>query len=54
MAAQKLGKWEEARAAWEESLRAAPNDAKAKAALKETTRRAVAAERPRRKRRRKK
>lgn len=43
MAAQKLGKWEEARAAWEEALRAAPSDVKAKAALRETTKRAVAA-----------
>lgn len=43
MAAQKLGKWEEARAAWEEALRAAPSDVKAKAALKETTKRALAA-----------
>lgn len=43
MAAQKLGKWEEARAAWETALRAAPGDAKASAALRETTRRASAA-----------
>lgn len=45
MAAQKLGKWEEARSAWEDALRAAPGDAKAAAALKEATRRAVAARR---------
>lgn len=43
MAAQKLGKWEEARQAWEAALRAAPGDAKAKAALKEAARRAAAA-----------
>jgi len=43
MAAQKLGKWEEARLAWESALRAAPGDAKATAALKEATRRANAA-----------
>ncbi|MDP3541500.1 MAG: tetratricopeptide repeat protein [Elusimicrobiota bacterium] len=43
MAAQKLGKWEEARAAWELALKAAPGDAKAKASLKEATRRAAAA-----------
>jgi tetratricopeptide (TPR) repeat protein len=43
MAAQKLGKWEEARLAWETALRAAPGDAKAAAALKEATRRATAA-----------
>ncbi len=43
MAAQKLGKWEEARAAWEKALRAAPGDAKATAALKEATRRSLAA-----------
>ncbi|MDD5304666.1 MAG: hypothetical protein PHS14_16350, partial [Elusimicrobia bacterium] len=43
MAAQKLGKWEEARAAWEAALKAAPGDAKATAALKEATRRANAA-----------
>ncbi len=43
MAAQKLGKWEEARVAWENALRAAPGDAKATAALKEATRRAAAA-----------
>ncbi|UPT72958.1 MAG: tetratricopeptide repeat protein [Elusimicrobiota bacterium] len=42
MAAQKLGKWEEARVAWETALRAAPGDAKATAALKEATRRAAA------------
>ena len=42
MAAQKLGKWEEARLAWETALRAAPSDAKAAAALKEATRRAAA------------
>ena len=41
MAAQKLGKWEEARLAWETALRAAPGDAKATAALKEATRRAA-------------
>ena len=45
MAAQKLGKWEEARAAWEEALKAAPGDAKAAAALREATRRAAAAKR---------
>ncbi|MCM2304386.1 MAG: tetratricopeptide repeat protein, partial [Elusimicrobia bacterium] len=43
MAAQKLGKWEEARAAWELALKAAPGDAKASAALREATRRAAAA-----------
>lgn len=43
MAAQKLGKWEEARQAWEAALRAAPGDAKASAALREATRRAAAA-----------
>jgi tetratricopeptide (TPR) repeat protein len=43
MAAQKLGKWEEARAAWDEALRAAPADPKAKAGLKEATKRALAA-----------
>lgn len=42
MAAQKLGKWEEARQAWETALRAAPGDAKATAALKEATRRSAA------------
>lgn len=45
MAAQKLGKWEEARAAWEAALKAAPGDAKASAALREATRRAAAAKR---------
>lgn len=40
MAAQKLGKWEEAKAAWEAALRAAPGDAKAMAALRDVTRRA--------------
>lgn len=43
MAAQKLGKWEEARAAWEAALKAAPGDAKAQTALREATRRAAAA-----------
>ena len=43
MAAQKLGKWEEARAAWETALKAAPKDPKAVAALKEATRRAAVA-----------
>ncbi|MCR4297068.1 MAG: hypothetical protein NUW21_16170 [Elusimicrobia bacterium] len=43
MAAQKLGKWEEARAAWELTLKAAPGDAKATAALREAKRRAAAA-----------
>lgn len=43
MAAQKLNKWEEAKAAWETALSAAPGDAKAVAALKEATRRAAAA-----------
>ncbi len=43
MAAQKLGKWEEAQKAWETALRAAPGDAKATAALREVTRRAQAA-----------
>ncbi len=43
MAAQKLGKWEEARAAWETALKAAPGDVKAAAALKEATKRANAA-----------
>lgn len=42
MAAQKLGKWEEARQAWESALKAAPGDAKATAALREATRRANA------------
>ncbi len=42
MASQKLGKWEEARVAWETALRAAPGDAKATAALKEATRRSAA------------
>lgn len=43
MSAQKLGKWEEAKAAWEAVLKAAPGDAKAKSALAEATRRAAAA-----------
>ncbi len=43
MAAQKLGKWEEARVAWEAALKAAPTDGKAAAALKEATKRANAA-----------
>ena len=43
MAAQKLGKWEEARTAWEIALKAAPGDAKATSALREATRRASAA-----------
>jgi tetratricopeptide (TPR) repeat protein len=42
MAAQKLGKWEEARVAWERALKAAPGDVKAAAALREATRRARA------------
>ncbi len=42
MAAQKLGKWEEARLSWETALKAMPGDAKATAALKESTRRANA------------
>ncbi len=45
MAAQKLGKWEEARVAWEAVLKAAPGDVKAAAALREATRRANAAKR---------
>lgn len=43
MAAQKLGKWDEAQKAWETVLRAVPGDAKALAALREATRRATAA-----------
>lgn len=43
MAAQKLGKWEEARAAWEIALKAAPGDLKAASSLREATRRATAA-----------
>lgn len=43
MAAQKLGKWDEAKTAWETVLKAAPGDAKAKSALAEATRRAAAA-----------
>ncbi len=43
MAAQKLGKWEEARAAWEAALKVAPGDAKASAALREAAKRAAAA-----------
>lgn len=42
-AAQKLGKWEEARDAWEEAVKAAPGDAKAAAALREARKRADAA-----------
>ncbi len=44
MAAQKLGKWEEARDAWERALKAAPGDVKATAALREATRHARAAQ----------
>lgn len=43
MAAQKLGKWDEAQVAWEAALKAAPGDAKAKTALREATKRAAAA-----------
>lgn len=43
MASQKLGKWEEARSAWETVLKASPGDAKATSALREATRRANAA-----------
>ena len=45
MAAQKLGKWDEAKTAWEAVLRATPDDAKAKQALREAGRRADAARR---------
>lgn len=43
LAYQRLGRWEEAKAAWERVLKAAPEDAKARAALREASRRAVAA-----------
>ncbi|MEK7389088.1 MAG: tetratricopeptide repeat protein [Elusimicrobiota bacterium] len=43
MAAQKLGKWDEAQMAWAAALRSSPGDAKANAALREVTRRAKAA-----------
>lgn len=42
---QKLGRFEEAKASWEEVLRATPADAKAKAALREVNRRLAAARR---------
>lgn len=42
MALQKLGRYEEAKAAWESVLRAAPNEAKATAALREVNRRLAA------------
>lgn len=45
MAMQKLGRWDEAKAAWEGALKAAPRDAKATAALREVNRRLAAAKR---------
>lgn len=42
-ALQKLNRWEEARASWELVVKASPDDAKAKAALREASRRAAAA-----------
>lgn len=45
MAAQKLGKWEEARQAWEAVLKASPGDPKAASALREATHRSAAARR---------
>ncbi len=43
MAQQKLGRWDEAKAAWEAVLKATPKDPKAQAALREVARRAAAA-----------
>jgi tetratricopeptide (TPR) repeat protein len=43
MALQKLGRFEEAKAAWEAVLKLTPKDPKAQAALRETARRAAAA-----------
>jgi tetratricopeptide (TPR) repeat protein len=45
MAMQKLSLWVEAKAAWENALKAAPGDAKATAALREVNRRLAAAKR---------
>jgi tetratricopeptide (TPR) repeat protein len=49
MALQKLGRYEEARNAWENVLRALPKDPKAKAALRETERKIAAAKRAKKK-----
>ncbi len=43
MALQKLSRWDEAKTAWEEVLKSTPKDPKAQAALREVSRRAVAA-----------
>lgn len=45
MSMQKVGRLEEAKAAWESALKAAPGDAKARAALREVERRLAAAKR---------
>ena len=45
MALQKLSRWDEAKAAWEAVLKAAPKDPKARAALREVDRRLAAAKR---------
>jgi tetratricopeptide (TPR) repeat protein len=44
MAEQKLGRWEDAKAAWEKVVAATPKDLKAKEALRTATRRAAAAQ----------
>ena len=46
MAYQKLSRWDEAKAAWEAALKAAPKDPKAQAALREVTRRLGSAKKP--------
>ena len=43
MALQKLSRWDEAKAAWEEVLKSTPKDPKAQAALREVSRRVAAA-----------
>lgn len=50
MALQKLSRWEEAKAAWEAVLKAAPKDPKAQSALREVNRRLAAAKRAAKKR----
>lgn len=50
MAAQKLSRWDEAKAAWEAVLKAAPKDPKAQSALREVNRRLAASRKPAKKR----
>ena len=49
MALQKLGRYDEAKTAWESALKATPKDPKAQAALREVARRLAAAKRTKRK-----